>query len=154
MKEKIFIDTDVILDLVFERKPFFYNSQKIISLIEKNYFIGFTSSLILANCYYIISSNKNANVAKKTISKLRSILTILPFTDKEIGESLNSNMKDFEDGIQYFITINSGLDTIITRNISDYKNVDINVFMPNDFLNLEKIKKIFDFKQHNKSGKK
>ncbi len=154
MKEKIFIDTDVILDLVFERKPFFYNSQKIISLIEKNYFIGFTSSLILANCYYIISSNKNANVAKKTISKLRSILTILPFTDKEIGESLNSNMKDFEDGIQYFITINNGLDTIITRNISDYKNVDINVFMPNDFLNLEKIKKIFDFKQHNKSGKK
>ena len=114
MKEKIFIDTDVILDLVFERKPFFYNSQKIISLIEKNYFIGFTSSLILANCYYIISSNKNANVAKKTISKLRSILTILPFTDKEIGESLNSKIKDFEDGIQYFIAINNGLDTITT----------------------------------------
>jgi hypothetical protein len=65
----------------------------------------------------------------------------LPFTDKEIGESLNSNMKDFEDGIQYFITINNGLDTIITRNITDYKNVDINVFMPKDFLNLEKIKK-------------
>ncbi len=154
MKEKIYIDTDVILDVVFERKPFFYDSQKILSLIENNYFVGFTSSLIMANCYYIVSSNKNANVAKKTISKLRSILTILPFTDKEIGESLNSNMKDFEDGIQYFITINNGLDTIITRNISDYKNVDINVFMPNDFLNLEKIKKIFDFKQHNKSGKK
>ncbi len=57
-------------------------------------------------------------------------------------------MKDFEDGIQYFITINNGLDTIITRNITDYKNVDINVFMPKDFLNLEKIKKIVDSKQH------
>lgn len=152
MKEKIYIDTDVILDVVFERKPFFYDSQKILSLIEKNCFIGFTSSLILANCYYIISSNKNENIAAKTISKLRSILTILPFTDKEIGESLNSNIKDFEDGIQYLITINNGLDTIITRNISDYKNIDINVFMPNDFLNLGKIKKNIELKQHNNKG--
>ena len=146
MKAKIFIDTDVILDIVFERKPFFYDSQKILSLVEKNYFIGFTSSLILANCYYIISSNKSKNIAQKTISKLRSILTVLPFTDKEIGESLNSNMKDFEDGIQYFIAVNNGLDTIITRNIQDYKNVDINVFMPNDFLKLEKIRKIIKSK--------
>ena len=146
MKAKIFIDTDVILDIVFERKPFFYDSQKILSLVEKNYFIGFTSSLILANCYYIISSNKSKNIAQKTISKLRSILTVLPFTDKEIGESLNSNMKDFEDGIQYFIAVNNRLDTIITRNIQDYKNVDINVFMPNDFLKLEKIRKIIKSK--------
>lgn len=142
MKEKIFLDTDVILDLVFERKPFFRNAQKILSLVEKNYFTGYTSSLILADCYYIISNNKNKMAAVKTISKLRSILTVLPFTDKEIGESLNSRFKDFEDGVQYFITINNGLDIIITRNISDFKNVDINVFMPNDFLNLEKIKEI------------
>lgn len=146
MKEKIFIDTDVILDVVFERSPFFYDSQKVLSLIEKNYFIGFTSSLILANCYYIISNNKNKNTAAKTVSKLRSIMTVLPFTDKEIGESLNSNFKDFEDGIQYFISINNGLDTIITRNISNYKNVDIHIFMPNNFLNLEKIKKIIELK--------
>ena len=142
MKEQIFLDTDVILDLVFERKPFFYDSQKLFSLIEKNYFNGFTSTLIVANCYYIISSNKDKIIAAKTISKLRSILTVLPFTDKEIGESLNSGFKDFEDGVQYFITVNNKLDIIITRNISDYKNVDINVFMPNDFLNLKKIKTI------------
>ena len=143
MKESIFLDTDVILDLIFERKPFFYDSQKIISLIEKNYLRGFTSSLILANCYYIISNNKNKTIATKTVSKLRSILTVLPFTDKEIGESLNSGFRDFEDGIQYFITVNNGLDTIITRNITDYKNADIIVLMPKDFLNLEKIKELF-----------
>lgn len=79
MKEKIFIDTDIILDVVFERRPFFYDSQKVLSLIEKNYFIGFTSSLILANCYYIISNNNNKNTAAKTVSKLRSIMTVLPF---------------------------------------------------------------------------
>lgn len=147
MKNLVFIDTDVILDLAFERKPFFFDSQKIFTLVEKNYLTGFTSSLILANCYYLINANINKNIAKNTISKVRSILTILPFTDKEIGESLNSNLRDFEDGIQYFIAVNNGIDTIITRNIKDYKTVDVNVFLPNDFLNLEKIKKLIGAKK-------
>jgi predicted nucleic acid-binding protein len=120
MNDKIFIDTDVILDLVFERKPFFYDSQRVLSLVEKNKLSGFTSSLILANCYYIISSNINKKTAAQTISKLRSLLKVLPLTDKEIGEALNSNMKDFEDGLQYFIAVNNGLTTIITRNIAAY----------------------------------
>ncbi len=141
MKEKIFIDTDVVLDLVFEREPFFYDAQKILALVENNLIAGYTSTLILANCYYIISSNKNRTIAAKTVSKLRSILKVLPFTDKEIGESLNSNMKDFEDGVQYFIAVNHGIKTLITRNIGDYKNAGISVFLPNDFLNLEGIKK-------------
>jgi len=144
MKDKIFIDTDVILDLVFERKPFFYDSQRILSLVEKNKLSGFTSSLILANCYYIISSNINKKTAAQTISKLRSLLKVLPLTDKEIGEALNSNMKDFEDGLQYFIAVNNGLTTIITRNIADYKNIDINVFLPKDFLKLEKIRQMIN----------
>lgn len=101
MKVHIFLDTDVILDLVLKRIPFFYDSQKIFALIEKNFISGYTSSLILVNCYYIIDSNINKQLAGKTILKLRSILTILPFTDEEIGESLNSKIKDFENGIQY-----------------------------------------------------
>jgi hypothetical protein len=50
-------------------------------------------------------------------------------------------MKEFEDGVQYFIAVNHGIKTLITRNIGDYKNAGISVFLPNDFLNLEKIKK-------------
>ncbi|MCX6384481.1 MAG: PIN domain-containing protein [Actinobacteria bacterium] len=146
MIEKLFIDTDIILDLVLKREPFFHDSQRVLSLIERNYFLGFTSSLILANCYYIINSNRDKKTALKTISKLRSILNILPFTDKEIGESLNSNITDFEDGIQYFIALNNKINNLITRNISDYKGLDINVLTPKDFLNLKKIKKIIESK--------
>ena len=67
-------------------------------------------------------------------------------SDKEIGESLNSNINDFEDGVQYFIALNNSINNLITRNISDYKGLDINVLTPKDFLNLEKIKKIIGSK--------
>jgi predicted nucleic acid-binding protein len=148
MKQKVFLDTDVILDVVFGRMPHFYHSQAVLTLIEKNCITGFTSSLILANCFYIISNNKNKETARQTVSKLRSLLIVLPFTDKEIGESLNSDIKDFEDGVQYFIAINSGLDIILTRNLSDFKNVDINVFTPKDFLDTAEIKKFIEADYH------
>jgi hypothetical protein len=102
--------------------------------------------MIIANYYYIINSIRDKKTALKTISKLRSILNVLPFTDKEIGESLNSNIKDFEDGIQYFVALNNNINNFITRNISDYKDLDINVLIPKDFLNLERIKKIIESK--------
>jgi predicted nucleic acid-binding protein len=146
MIEKLFIDSDIILDLVLKREPFFADSQRVLSLIERNYFSGFTSSLILANCYYIVAINKDKKTALKMISKLRSILNVLPFTDQEIGESLNSSIADFEDGVQYFIALNNDINNLITRNISDYKGLGINVLTPKDFLNLEKIKRIIEGK--------
>jgi len=145
--EKIFIDTDVLLDVLLNREPHVKNSSKILAYIEKNLFKGYTSSLILSNCYYIISSNINHKLALNSINKLRSILTILPYTDKEIGESINSSFNDFEDGVEYFIAVNNGINTIITRNIKDFKKADCNVFMPTDFLCLKEVKKLIEKEQ-------
>jgi len=142
--KKIFVDSDVILDVIFEREPHIADSKQILSYIEKNIFIGFTSSLIIANCYYVISSNLNHKTAITAINKLRSIFKILPLSDKEIGESINSHFTDFEDGIEYFIALNNGINTIITRNIKDYRKADCNVFMPNDFLKLHEIKSVIE----------
>ncbi|MCD6397074.1 MAG: PIN domain-containing protein [Spirochaetaceae bacterium] len=144
MENKIYVDSDVILDVLLERYPHFKKSQKILALIEKCVFRGFTSSLILANCFYIIENNFTKIRAANAIRKIRSLFEILPFSDKEIGESLSSNIEDFEDGIQYFIASNNNVGTIITRNIKGYKNLDCKVFTPGDFLNLNYVKEMID----------
>ncbi len=144
MGKKIFVDSDVILDVLLERYPHFEKSQKVLASIEKCIFRGFTSSLILANCFYIIENNFTKTKAAEAIRKIRSLFEILPFSDKEIGESLSSNIDDFEDGIQYFIASNNNAGTIITRNINDYKNLDSEVFTPGDFLNLNYVKDVIE----------
>lgn len=149
MSKKLFLDTDVILDVIFKRGPHFIDSQKVMSIVERDFFRGYTSSLIIANCYYIINSNKDQNTALKAISKLRSVLNILPFTNREIGESLSSDIRDFEDGIQYFICVNNNINNLITRNIADYKGMEINALTPKDFLNLEETKKIIERSENN-----
>ena len=144
MIKKVFFDSDVILDVILKRLPHFEPSQQVMSLAESGLLYGHTSSLIIANCYYIISSIKDNKSALKAVSKLRVFLNILPFTDKEISQSLNSEIKDFEDALEYFICINNGINNLITRNISDYRKLEINALSPKDFLNLDEIKTIIE----------
>ncbi len=144
MIKKVFFDSDVILDVILKRLPHFEPSQQVLSLAESGLLSGHTSSLIIANCYDIIWHIKDHKSALKAVSKLRVFLNILPFTDKGISQSLSSESKDFEDALEYFICINNGINNLITRNISDYRKLQINALSPKDFLNLEEIKTIIE----------
>lgn len=137
--KKIFIDTDVFLDTIIDRSPHCEFSNKLINLCEQNEIIGFTSSLVTANIYYIINKIAGCLKAVQAISKIRSLITILPFTDKEIGEAINAEFKDFEDGVQYFIAINHKIDYLITRNRKDFQKANISVLTPKEFLQILKI---------------
>ena len=133
-KEKIFIDTDVFLDTILKRKPHYEFSNKLIALCEQSEIDGFTSSLVIANIYYIVNKLTSHKEALQSISKIRSIIKVLPFTDKEICESINGGFRDFEDGVQYFISVNNKISHLITRNIKDFKKANISVLSPHGYL--------------------
>lgn len=132
--KKIFIDTDIFLDTILGRAPHDEFSNKLINLCEKNEVVGYTSSLVIANIYYIINKLSNHQKAVHAIGKIRSLITVLSFTDKEIGESINAEFGDFEDGAQYFIAINNKIDCIITRNTKDFLKANISILTPKEFL--------------------
>lgn len=133
---KIFIDTDIFLDTILDRKPHAEFSNKLLSLCEQNEINGNTSCLVIANIYYIINKISNHQKAISSIDKIRSIVSVLPFTNKEIAESINAEFRDFEDGIQYFIAVNHKIDCLITRNIKDFKKASISILTPKEFLKL------------------
>lgn len=135
MKEKkLFIDTDVFLDTLLERKPHAFYSNQVTGLCEENEIKGFTSTLVIANIYYILNKISNHLKATEALKKIRSFIEVLPFTDKEVGESLSAGFKDFEDGVQCFIAINHKMDCFLTRNIKDFKKSSLPVFSPEEFL--------------------
>jgi predicted nucleic acid-binding protein len=137
--KKIFIDTDVFIDTILDRNPHSEFSNELLNCCEQNEIEGFTSSLIIANIYYIIRKISNHRKAIEAISKIRSIVKILPFSDKEIGESINAEFADFEDGLQYFIAQNHKIDCIITRNTKDFRKSNIGIFSPKEYLKTIKI---------------
>lgn len=132
---KVFIDTDVILDLLLEREPFNKNAEKIFKRIEKKELTGYTSPVILANIYYISSNVKNKKIALQNVRKICNLLKISPVHQKAIDQVLrNTRIKDFEDLLQLYSAIESGCDFIVTRNKKDFPRTDnITIIGPEEF---------------------
>lgn len=135
--KRVLIDTDVILDFFFDRKPFSDNSAKVLALCESKEITGYVTSVIFCNLYYILRQTAKH---EKVVEKLNQLITITEVltTDKEtIKLALNSVFKDFEDALQnYSAEISGDIDVIITRNIKDYMDSALGVMTPENYLKL------------------
>jgi|SRR5271166_2450266 len=133
--EKVLLDTDVILDFFFDRKPFSEYAAKILSLCELNKIQGYLTPVIYSNIYYILRQTAKH---EKVIEKLKQLLTITDvlMMDKEVVvQAMNSKFKDFEDALQNYTSVKAGkIEVIITRNIKDFKNSEFGILTPENFL--------------------
>ncbi|MBD3374844.1 PIN domain-containing protein [candidate division KSB1 bacterium] len=133
---KLFIDADIILDLLLEREPFFVSSSKLFTLIEENKVIAFTTPVILANIYYISARMTNKKIALEAIRKLLTLLKVTAVDEKIMLLAANSDFKDFEDSIQYYAAKSEGIEFLITRNKVDYKITDLTVCTSKEYLSI------------------
>jgi predicted nucleic acid-binding protein len=133
--KRIFVDANIILDLLSKREPFYQESADLFSLADKKVIEIYISSLSIANTNYTLTRLTNSENAKVILRKLQLIVNILALDDKIIGLSLNDNsFPDFEDGLQYFTAIENNIDTIITRNLKDFKAAKIPVLTAKQFI--------------------
>ena len=133
--KRLFIDTNIVIDLLSRREPFYDESANLFSLADKKTIELNISSLTVANTSYILFRQTNPKKAKEILRKLRLIVNILPLDDKIIGLALNDDLfSDFEDGLQYFTAIENNQDLIITRNLKDFKASKLPVMTARQYL--------------------
>lgn len=133
--KRILIDTDVILDFFFDRKPFSDFSAAILSLCEENRIKGFLTPVILSNVYYLLRQTASHERVIQKLTQLLSVIDVLLIDKGIVFHALNSGFRDFEDALQYSSAIHDGtIDSIITRNVKDYRQSVIAVMTPDNFL--------------------
>jgi predicted nucleic acid-binding protein len=133
--KKVFVDTNVLIDLLAKRQPFYDEAAKLFTLAEIKKIELSVSSLTIANTAYILLRELNALESKQIIRKLRIIVRVIPVDEKVVDMALNDNsFTDFEDAIQYFSALDSSQDVIITRNLRDFKQSRIPVMTAEQFL--------------------
>jgi predicted nucleic acid-binding protein len=133
--QKVFVDTDVIIDFMTDRKPYSGHAAIILSLSEYKTIQVCVSTLTFANCYYILKKySSHSNVITK-LTQLAEIVEITDVTKKVILNSLKSDFKDFEDAIQNETAKNNdNIKTLITRNVKDFQKSDLSIYTPELFL--------------------
>jgi predicted nucleic acid-binding protein len=136
MKHKVFVDTDIIYDMLAKREPHFQAAARLFTLSDGGKIQIFISALTIANIHYLISKQLSPDEAKQIIRKFRLMVHIVPINEKIIDLALNSDFKDFEDAIQHYCALENDIPILLTRNLRDYKKSQISVMTAQDFINL------------------
>lgn len=138
--DKVLIDTDVILDFLFDRKPFSEDAAQILSWCENEKIQGFVTSIMLSNIYYLLRKTAKHEKVIENLKMLLNIVDVITTNKDAVLDALHSEFKDFEDALQNFSAQNHDeIKVIITRNIKDYKRSNLVVMEPETYINLVKI---------------
>ena len=133
---KIFVDNDVILDVLLDRKEFTH-SRILFTLIENNQVKAYTSSTIFTNSFYIISKLQNKKKAWSALKKIRLLFKIGKVSQNTVDLALASDFNDFEDALQHYVALDQNTNYIITRNKRDYLEAQIPTLTPQEFIALK-----------------
>lgn len=134
-KDKVFLDTDVILDVLTEREPHFETAVELFLQMQDRTIQAYTSPVIIANIFYILNKHLGRKKAIQSLIKLKSLVKVLNCGDRVIELALSSDFKDFEDSIQYYTALENNIDILITRNVKDYKTANITISTPLEYIN-------------------
>jgi predicted nucleic acid-binding protein len=132
--QKVFLDTNIVIDFLGEREHFYEAAAKILTLADRKKIKILTSPTSISNTYYLLAKYESSKMALEKIRKFKVLCSISSMDDQVIEKAINSDFKDFEDAMQYFSAISSNCDLIVTRNEKDYKNALIPVMNAESYL--------------------
>lgn len=132
---KILIDTNVVLDFLLQREPFFQDAERLFQAISNGQVVGYVTATTLTDIFYIARRHtQSPNKAKQAVSETLTAMVICPVDRGILESALNSDYADFEDAIQIFSAVAQGLDAIVTRNAKDFSGSTLPIYSPTDLL--------------------
>jgi predicted nucleic acid-binding protein len=134
---KVFLDTDVLLDLFLEREPYHTAALQLLSSLKRTKIVCYTSPVVLANVNYILAKAKGREYSIGKLRSLRTILSVLPIDESMVDAAVAAPQRDFEDTLQLQCALANGVDIIITRNVRHYPRTRIQVVDPMQYLGSE-----------------
>jgi|SRR5690606_19313881 len=132
--QKLFLDTNVVIDFLGERMPFYTSVAKVLTLADQKKISVVISPMSISTTYYLLSKYENSKSALDKIRKFKLLCGMSLMNDDVIEKALHSNFKDFEDAMQYYSAIETKCDIIITRNERDFKEALIPVMNAENYL--------------------
>lgn len=131
---KIMIDTNIVLDVLGRREPFFAQSEAILRLVAEGKARGAITANTVTDIYYILRKSLDHETLKAALLGLMELLEVADVTGLECLAALGLPMKDYEDALLACCAKSWGADCIVTRNVKDFAGSPVRALSPDDFL--------------------
>ena len=132
--KKIFIDTNILLDVILRRDGFYKNSAEIWADCELGKVQGYVSAISLNNMHYVMRKLVASDIALKYVRFVLNVFSIVPLDEAILRLSVDFPQKDFEDAIQTFSAVQIKADCIVTRDKSHFSNHYMPVISPVEYV--------------------
>ena len=129
----VFFDTNIILDLVNDKRETHYESLKSVETARKMGFKTMISPLAFSTGDYIFSKEAGKQESRQVMRKIRRIFSVTLIDAKCIDSALASDFADFEDAIQYYSAVSVGAGVIVTNDRKGFKTAEIDIMSPPEF---------------------
>lgn len=129
---KILIDTNIILDVLFARKEYLYDGEKIFKLCEIKKIDGYISALSVPNIIYIMRKELTKEKTADILSVLLKIFTAVDLRSDDLKKAAALNFADYEDALQAAAAVRIGADYIVTRNVKDFAESKVKAVLPKE----------------------
>lgn len=132
---KILVDTNVVIDALIGRQPYFDNADKIIKLCADKKVQGYLAAHSIPNLFYILRKSMSLEERRHVLLQLCDIFIVEGIDSVKIITAIeNRSFLDFEDCLQDECAISVGADYIVTRNVKDFTYAKVKAILPEDFL--------------------
>ena len=131
---KLFLDANVLLDVLLARQPFVNDSERVLSLCAKKVFDGCCSGLTICNLMYILRKHCPMDVARRCMRDFSTYVEIVDVKSTAVASALQSPNPDFEDVVQACCAGECGVDAIVTRDKKGFIDSGILVYTPTELL--------------------
>ena len=122
--KQAYLDCNILLDWLLDRKPYSFFAARIISKIETVEIVGYASALSISNTYYLVRKAINKSIADEFLADARRLFKILDLNSMVVEMAIDQKFRDFEDDVHYFACKVHGVENLITRNEDDFRKDD------------------------------
>jgi len=129
---KILFDTNIILDVLLLRKPYYTSATFLLSEVEQGNIEGYLCPTTITTIGYLVTKVKGTGKAKKLIKILLNIFKLTELNQQVFETACNHKINDYEDAVLHESALLSNIEGIVTRNIQDFKYASIKVYDPEE----------------------
>ena len=130
---KVLFDTNIVLDVLLRRQPFYKDAAELFAYVELGKLEGFLGATTVTTLYYFLERALRGE-ARLELAKLLSLFSVAAVNQNVLEKAVVSPAKDFEDAVLVEAALLNGLDAVVTQNAKDFKNASLAVFTPEELL--------------------
>ena len=131
--KKLFLDTNIVVDLLAKRAPFYNDAVRLFSMAYAKKVLLIVAPITYTTASYLLRHHGPEGV-RNLLANFRQLSRVATIDERVVDDSIAAKFEDFEDAVQYYTAIKAKADAIITRNGKDFANSKVPVMTAAEFL--------------------